>query len=76
MHRVPMNGHCAVVARSNVWTKDQQDPDALTKDAREQLGAGLFWDYRIKVDPWQVFGHVEIEIVGNNKKKKARNEQP
>ena len=24
------------------------------------------WDYRIKVDPWQVFGTVELEIVGND----------
>ena len=65
MHRVPMNGHCAVIARSNVWTKDQTDPEALSRDAKEQL-EGLFWDYRIKVDPWQVFGHVEIEIVGED----------
>jgi hypothetical protein len=24
------------------------------------------WDYRIKVDPWQVFGNVEVEIVGDD----------
>jgi hypothetical protein len=24
------------------------------------------WDYRIKVDPWQVFGTIELEIVGTD----------
>ena len=24
------------------------------------------WDYRIKVDPWQVFGTVELEITGTD----------
>jgi len=63
MHRVPMNGHCAVIARSNVWTKDQSDPTAAGRDEHLE---GLFWDYRIKVDPWQVFGNVELEIVGED----------
>ena len=26
-HRVPMNGACAVVARSNTWTKDPSDKE-------------------------------------------------
>ena len=24
------------------------------------------WDYRIKVDPWQVFGQVELDVMGED----------
>jgi hypothetical protein len=39
-HRVPMNGACAAVARSNVWTKDPSDKelDPETGELREVGG--------------------------------------
>ena len=24
------------------------------------------WDYRIKVEPWQVFGHIELDVMGED----------
>ena len=68
-HRIPMNGACAVIARSNVWTKDPSDKevDPETGEIHEVGGEKKpMWDYRIKVDPWQVFGNVEVEIVGDD----------
>ena len=68
-HRVPMNGACAVVARSNTWTKDPTDKevDPDTGELHEIGGEKRpMWDYRVKVDPWQVFGNVEIEVVGDD----------
>ena len=64
-----MNGACAVIARSNVWTKDPSDKevDPDTGEIHEVGGdAKPMFDYRVKVDPWQVFGNVEIEIVGDD----------
>ena len=68
-HRIPMNGACAVVARSNAWTKNPHDLQVnLETGEREEIGGDLqpMWDYRIKVEPWQVFGTVEFDIMGDD----------
>lgn len=51
-HRVPMNGACAVIARSNTWTKDPTDKevDPETGELHEIGGdKRQEWDYRVKV---------------------------
>ena len=70
-HRVPMNGACAVVARENVYVKDTKkmvmNPVTGEMEPKgEVLSSAPMWDYRIKVDPWQVFGEVELDIMGQN----------
>ena len=48
-HRVPMNGACAVVARSNAWTKNPHDLQInLETGEREEVGGDTqpMWDYR------------------------------
>ena len=34
VHRVPMNGACAVVARSNVWVKESKDGNTWSRTQR------------------------------------------
>lgn len=46
--KVTMNGHCAVVAQSSLYGQD---------------GVGA-WDFKIKVEPWLVFGRVELHFNG------------
>jgi len=62
-----MHGKCAAVARSNVWNHEVRDVDPLTGDeigpVRESQD---MWDFRIKVEPWQVFGTVELDILGTD----------
>ena len=48
-HRIPMNGACAVVARSNAWTKNPHDLQInLETGEREEVGGDTqpMWDYR------------------------------
>ena len=59
LRKVDMNGQCAVIARSNLWTKDRRPIDEET--GKESKTAAVIstvakWDYRIKVDPWRLFG--------------------
>jgi len=70
-HRVAMNGACAVVARENVWVKETKKMvmNPLTGEMEPTgavLGRSPMWDYRIKVDPWQVFGQVELDVMGQD----------
>ena len=56
-HRVPMNGACAVIARSNVWSHEtkelKMDPDTgELEPIGKVVDSKPMWDYRIKVDPW------------------------
>ena len=58
-----------MVARSNAWTKNPHDLQVnLETGEREEVGGDLqpMWDYRIKVEPWQVFGVVEFDIMGDD----------
>eukprot|EP00966_Prymnesium_polylepis_P244075 5644676-Prymnesium_polylepis.1 len=65
--KVDMHGQCAAIARSNVWTHEVRDVDPLTgDDVGEVLESQDMWDFRIKVDPWQVFGTVELDIAGKD----------
>ena len=48
-----LEGACAGVSRSDSW----KDPKT-----------GAHWSYRIKVQPWTVFGRVHVELHGYNVK--------
>ena len=68
LRKVDMNGQCAVIARSNLWTKDRRPMDEET--GKESKTAAVIsttskWDYRIKVDPWRLFGQVELDLIGD-----------
>jgi hypothetical protein len=64
-HRVQMNGQCAVIARGNVWKDEVHPLDPVTGVEIEEkvLSSTDRWDYRLKVDPWTVFGQVDLDIL-------------
>ena len=49
-----MNGRCAAVVKLQKWMKE------------DDFGVGetANWDYKIKVDPWTVFGQVHVHLKG------------
>jgi hypothetical protein len=52
-----MDGRCAAVVKLQKWLKEDLQG--------EQQGN---WDYKIKVDPWTVFGQVHVRLKGKNMK--------
>ena len=49
--KIDMKGACAVVYKEQKWL------------AEDQLNN---WDYKIRVEPWTVFGHVTVKLHGVN----------
>ena len=49
-----MNGRCAAVVKLQKWMKEDLVGDGETGN----------WDYKIKVDPWTVFGQVHVKLKG------------
>ena len=49
-----MNGRCAAVVKLQKWMKEDLFGDGETAN----------WDYKIKVDPWTVFGQVHVHLKG------------
>eukprot|EP00965_Chrysotila_dentata_P253300 6211183-Pleurochrysis_carterae.AAC.1 len=62
-----LNGKCAAAARSSVWVHEEKAFDPKTgQRTGEVLSTTQKWDYKIKVDPWLVFGQVDIFIPGTD----------
>ena len=49
-----MDGRCAAVVKLQKWMKEDLVGDGETGN----------WDYKIKVDPWTVFGQVHVRLKG------------
>ena len=49
-----MDGRCAAVVKLQKWMKEDLVGDGETAN----------WDYKIKVDPWTVFGQVHVRLKG------------
>ena len=49
-----MNGRCAAVVKEQKWLQEDLHGETLAN-----------WDYKIKVEPWTVFGQVHVRLMGS-----------
>lgn len=49
-----MNGRCAAVVKEQKWLQDDLQGESLAN-----------WDYKVKVEPWTVFGQVHVHLMGS-----------
>ena len=52
--KIDMQGKCAIVIKEQKWLAEDMEG--------EQQGN---WDYKIRVEPWTLFGKVTVKLVGN-----------
>lgn len=49
-----MNGLCAAVVKEQKWLQEDLHGESLAN-----------WDYKVKVEPWTVFGQVHVHLMGS-----------
>ncbi|KAL1504877.1 hypothetical protein AB1Y20_008647 [Prymnesium parvum] len=52
--KVDMQGKCAVVVKEQKWLAEDMEGEAQGN-----------WDYKIRVEPWTLFGKVRVRLMGN-----------